>query len=156
MSPDGKYVLAVVSETATGTKNSIVPNWITDSSFPEDLPGRTRVGDTTGVTRHLAVINAVTGEVKMVDHGEVTGATAAQIEDGGCGGFGGGGGGGFGQAVAFSPDGTKAMFSARSQDSKTCWLFSLDPATAKAKIVNTDHDAAWIGGPGQRTGLAGR
>ena len=65
LSPDNKYVIAVISEAATATKNSIVPNWITDSSFPEDLPGRTRVGDDTGATRHLALINVATGEVKM-------------------------------------------------------------------------------------------
>ena len=147
LSPDGKYVLAVISETANGSKNSIVPNWITDSSFPEDLPGRARVGDALG-QRHLAVINAATGEVKNVDHGEV-GTPVAQIEDGGgCGGFGGGGGGGFAPPVSFSPDGSKAIFNARSEDNKTCWTFALDPATAKAHVLDTEHDAAWIGGPG--------
>jgi dipeptidyl aminopeptidase/acylaminoacyl peptidase len=157
LSPDRKYVVTVISEAAVGAKNSLVPNWITDSSFPEDIPGRARVGDSTGVTRHLALINVASGEVKTVDHGDVAGTPAAQIEDGGCGGFGGGGGGGgFGQgAVQFSPDGAKAIFSARSQDNKSCWTFSLDTATAKAKLINTEHDPAWIGGPGSALGWLG-
>jgi dipeptidyl aminopeptidase/acylaminoacyl peptidase len=156
LSPDGKYVLAVISETANGTKNSAVPSWITDSSFPEDLTGRARVGDSLG-QRHLVVINVETGEVKQVDHGD-TGTPAAEMEDGGgCGGGGGGGGagGGFGQAVSYSPDGSKVIFSARSQDNKSCWIFALDPATAKARVLASEHDAAWIGGPGGGQGWLG-
>jgi len=153
LSPDGKYVLAVISESANGSKNSIVPNWITDSSFPEDLPGRARVGDGLG-QRHLVVINVETGEVKNVDHGEV-GTPAPQISDGGGCGGGFGGGGGFGTPVSFSPDGSKAVFNARSEDNKTCWTFALDPATAKARVLDTEHDAAWIGGPGGGQGWLG-
>src|SRR5215469_15582481 len=147
LSPDGKYVLAVISETANGTKNSAVPTWITDSSFPEDLTGRARVGDGLG-QRHLAIIGVETGEVKQVDHGD-TGTPAAEMEDGGCGG------GGFGQAVSFSPDGSKAVFSARSQDNKNCWIFALDPAAAKARVMAAERDTAWIGGPGGGQGWLG-
>ena len=47
----------------------------------------------------------------------------------------------------FSPDGAKAFFGARSQDNKTCWYFALDLSTAKARIVTSEKDPAWIGGP---------
>jgi dipeptidyl aminopeptidase/acylaminoacyl peptidase len=50
--------------------------------------------------------------------------------------------------VFFSPDGAKAIFGARSQDNKNCWYFALDTATAKARVLTSDKDAAWIGGPG--------
>ena len=155
LSPDGKYVLAVIAEMPAGSKNSLVPDWITDSSFPEDLPGRARVGDAVG-SRRLAIINVATGEVKNVDHGE-TGTPSAQIQDvSGCGGGGGGGGGG-GQAQLawFSTDGSNAVFSARSQDNKNCWFFALDTATAKARVLSSEHDAAWIGGPGESQGWLG-
>ncbi len=147
LTPDAKYVIATITEAPNGAKTSNVPNWITDSSFPEDIPGRGRVGDAIS-HRFLAVINVTTGEVKNVDHGEA-GVPAAQIEDGGgCIGFGGGGGFGQAQAVLFSPDGSKAFFSARSQDNKTCWYFALDSATAKARLITSEKDAAWLGGPG--------
>ncbi len=147
LSPDGKYVLATISEAPNGSKTSNVPNWITDSSFPEDIPGRARVGDSIS-HRHLAVISVTTGEVKTVDHGE-TGVAAAQMDDGaGCGGFGGGNGGGPQQTVSFSPDGSKAVFAARSQDNKSCWYFALDPVTAKARVITSEKDDAWIDGPG--------
>ncbi|MES1260352.1 MAG: alpha/beta fold hydrolase, partial [Acidobacteriota bacterium] len=152
LSPDGKYVLALVTEVPNGSKNSNVPNWITDSSFPEDIPGRSRVGDSLS-HRHLAVIDVTTGEVKSVDHGEA-GNPAARIEDGGnCSGS----GGAFGQTqpVYFSPDGTKAVFGARSQDNKACWYFALDIAGAKARVIASEKDAAWIGGPGGGAGWLG-
>lgn len=151
LSPDGKFVLASITELPNGSKTSNVPNYVTDSAFPEDIPGRARVGD--GIShRRLAVIDVVTGEVKNIEHGEV-GVAAAQIEDGGgCGDFGGGGRGGQAQTVSFSPDGQKAVFSARSQDNKSCWIFALDPASAKARVIASDKDAAWLGGPGGGSG----
>ena len=153
LSPDGKYIIGVVNEAATGAKNSIVPNWITDSSFPEDIAGRSRVGDVRG-SQHIVLINVATGEVKTMDHGDV-GVPATQLEDGGCGRGGGGGGRGGGGPISFSPDGSKAIFGARSRDNKGCWIFSLDTATAKAKVINTEHDDAWIGGPGTAQGWLG-
>ncbi len=151
LSPDGKFVLAVVTQTAAGSKNSAVPEWITDSSFPEELPGRARVGDALG-ERRLAIINVATGEVKMADHGE-TGTPAAQISD--ASGCGGGGGGQARPLLWFSDDGTKAVFDARSRDNKTCWLFALDPTTAKARVLFSEHDPAWVGGPGEGKGWLG-
>jgi dipeptidyl aminopeptidase/acylaminoacyl peptidase len=155
LSPEGKYVLAIVGETTAATKNDNVPSWITDSSYPEEIPGQGRVGDVLGA-RHLAVINVATGEVKTVDHGQVA-TPAAQIEDGGgCGGGGGGGrGGGGGPPIQFSTDGTKAIFGSRAQDNKTCWIFALDTATAKARVLSEDHDKAWVGSPGGGSGWLG-
>ncbi len=157
LSPDGKYVLGVLTESAAGTKSSEVPTWITDSSFPEDLAGRPRVGDDLP-QRHLLILDVVTGEAKQVDHEQVK-TPVAQIEDGGaCGGRAGfgGGGGGFGgqQSVNFSEDG-KAIFTARAQDNKTCWIFGLDPSTAKARVLFEDQDKAWVGGPGGGQGWLG-
>jgi dipeptidyl aminopeptidase/acylaminoacyl peptidase len=159
LSPDGKFVLAIVSESAASSKSSNVPSWITDSSYPEEIRGYIRVGDDVA-QRRLTLINVATGEVKPVDHG-LTGIPPPAISDGGgCGGRGGGGGfgpGGAGaaQAVHFSPDGTKAVFSSRSEDNKSCWIFALDPATAKARLLTEEHDKAWLGGPGGAQGWLG-
>ncbi len=158
LSPDGKYILAIVSETATTTKNDNVPSWITDSSYPEEIPGQGRVGDISS-QRHLSIINVETGEVKAVDHGNV-GTPVAEVEDGnGCGGRNGGGGGGRGgdggQIVSFTDDGTKAVFASRAADNKSCWIFALDTATAKARVLVKDEDKAWLGGPGGGSGWLG-
>ncbi|HVQ40146.1 MAG TPA: prolyl oligopeptidase family serine peptidase [Pyrinomonadaceae bacterium] len=69
LSPDGKYVIATLSQPATGAKNIIVPNFVTESGYTEDINLGTKVGDTQTRTR-LAIVNVETGEVKNVDHGQ--------------------------------------------------------------------------------------
>src|SRR5262245_61066567 len=51
LSPDGKYVIATMSEPGAGSKNTIVPNYVTESAYTEDIPGRNKVGDTQNRTR---------------------------------------------------------------------------------------------------------
>ncbi|HEV2763183.1 MAG TPA: DPP IV N-terminal domain-containing protein, partial [Pyrinomonadaceae bacterium] len=69
LSPDGRYVVAAVTEPATGAKNTIVPNYVTESAYTEDIPARTKVGDAQTRGR-VAVINAETGDFKWVEHGQ--------------------------------------------------------------------------------------
>src|SRR5712692_835287 len=69
LSPDGKYVIATVTEPGTGSKNTIVPNFVTESGYTEDISGRTKVGDTQTRTR-LTIIDVETGDTKNVDHGQ--------------------------------------------------------------------------------------
>ncbi len=70
LTPDEKYVIVSIFETAaTPAKNTIVPNFISDSAYTEDIPGRSNVGDTQGTSR-LAIVNVESGEVKWVDHGQ--------------------------------------------------------------------------------------
>src|SRR6266481_2507650 len=61
LSPDNKYVIATISEPGAGAKNTIVPNYVTESAYTEDITGRTKVGDTQGRTR-IAIIDVETGE----------------------------------------------------------------------------------------------
>ena len=52
------------------------------------------------------------------------------------------------------------MLTGRSADNKDRWVFALDPATGKLRVITTDHDDAWIqggggGGGGQFAGNPG-
>ena len=47
----------------------------------------------------------------------------------------------------WSEDGTKAVITARAADNKDRWLFALDPATGKTRMLVNIHDDAWVGGP---------
>ena len=67
LSPDGAYVVLTVADQAAG-KNTIVPNFIGDAGYTEDIQSRTKVGDTQGRTR-LGVASVATGEVKWVETG---------------------------------------------------------------------------------------
>ena len=146
LTPDEKYVIASVFEAAaTPARNTIVPNYITDSVYTEDIPGRSNVGDNQGASR-LAILNVETGEVKWVDHGQKKRRPAAARR-------------GRARAPAsaerdiqmsaplWSEDGTKAVISARSADNKDRWLFALDPSTGKTRTLVNIHDDAWVGGP---------
>src|SRR5205085_540105 len=69
LSPDEKYVIAAIVETADGAKNTVVPNYVTESAYTEDIPSRTKVGDAQPRLR-LAVLDLESREVKWVDHGQ--------------------------------------------------------------------------------------
>ncbi|MDX2045082.1 MAG: prolyl oligopeptidase family serine peptidase [Acidobacteriota bacterium] len=148
LSPDGKFVLATVIQPAAGSKSSIVPNYITESAYTEDIPARSKVGDAQGKSR-LAIITVENGESKWVEHGLKEAAPAQQP-----------------QAQSGNPlrerdaqlfnaqwseDGKNLVALARSADNKDRWVMAIDPATAKVKVLDQLHDDAWIGGPGAFT-----
>ena len=148
LSPDAKYVFATVIEPATA-KGTIVPNFISDTGYVEDINGRSNVGDNQSTSR-LAILNTETGDVTWVDHGQrrteaaAQGATPArtparQDRDVQLG------------MPVWSEDGSKAVIAGRAADFKDRWIFALDPATGKTRELVHDHDNAWIGGPGANT-----
>ncbi len=69
LSPDGSYVVATVGEQGTGAKATIVPNYVTETAYTEDINSRTKVGDAQGRTR-MAVVSTETGEFKWIEHGQ--------------------------------------------------------------------------------------
>jgi dipeptidyl aminopeptidase/acylaminoacyl peptidase len=69
LSPDGSYVVATTTEQAAGSKSTIVPNYVTESAYTEDIQARAKVGDRQGRSR-MAVVSVETGEVKWVEHGQ--------------------------------------------------------------------------------------
>jgi dipeptidyl aminopeptidase/acylaminoacyl peptidase len=181
LSPDEKLVLATINEGAEGAKSTIVPNFVTESSYTEDINTRTRVGDSQSRTR-LAVITVETGEAKWVDHGQKQTPQADVTPDRPTadppGSQPGNGQGDrttpaspqrrdeqAGASAAprprdreinlstpiWSEDGTKAVLMARAADNKDRWVMALDPSTAKTRIIVSEHDDAWIDGPGAST-----
>ncbi len=58
--------LRPVAERPVGAKNTIVPNYVTESGYTEDIPGRSNVGDTQD-RRLLAVLNLETGKTVWAD-----------------------------------------------------------------------------------------
>ena len=130
LSPDEKIVIATITDRGERTKTTIVPNYVTESGYTEDISGRNKVGDQQGRTR-LALIGVKDGEVKWVDHGQKDREVILMRPE-------------------WSEDGTKGAVMARAADNKDRWILALDPATGKTRVVFTDHDDAWIGGPGMQ------
>jgi dipeptidyl aminopeptidase/acylaminoacyl peptidase len=166
LTPDEKSVIATVSEQGTGSKNTIVPNYVTETSYTEDIGSRSKVGDTQNRLR-LAIVAVETGEVKWVDHGQKLAAPPAEKAESDQHERGpqvGGTRSGQGPRAneprerevqlsqpIWSEDGTKAVLMGRAADNKDRWVLALDPATGKTRTIVTEHDDAWIDGPGAFT-----
>ena len=56
LSPDDTHVFIVIAERAVAVKPTIVPNYITETAYTEDIPARSNVGDTQD-RRLLGVLN---------------------------------------------------------------------------------------------------
>ncbi len=168
LTPDERSVIVTVNESVTGAKNTIVPNYVTESAYTESIPSRTKVGDVQGRSR-MAIISVETGESKRVDHGqrapvpptpaktEVTEQTPPTQATGQNQGAARGQGSGQAQPrdrelqmspPVWSEDGRNAIMQAHSRDNKNRWIMQLDLATGKTKVLATIHDDAWVGGPG--------
>ena len=141
LSPDDRQVFVVVTERAQGSKASDVPSYVTESAYPEMIPGRTAVGDVQD-KRLLAVLDLQTGKSVWVDapFGSTSGSAAQP-----------------GQGnreeetrqvrwsmPVFSRDGKCAVASARAVDNKDRWLVTIDPSTGKTRVVESTHDDAWV------------
>jgi dipeptidyl aminopeptidase/acylaminoacyl peptidase len=127
--PDGKCVIAMVSEAASGVKNENVPNYVTESAYTEDINGHSNVGEPQNKQR-VAILDVATGESKWVDAG--LGERDIQLS-----------------APVWNEAGTKAFLIARATDNKDRWILALDPSTGKTRTLFTEHDDAWLigGGP---------
>jgi dipeptidyl aminopeptidase/acylaminoacyl peptidase len=133
--PDGKSVIAMVTEAPNGVKNQNVPNYVTESAYTEDINGHSNVGEPQNKQR-AAILDVATGEVKWIDAG--LGTREIQL-----------------QAPVWNEAGTKAFLVARATDNKDRWIFALDLATGKTRTLFTEHDDAWISGGGGGGGFGG-
>jgi dipeptidyl aminopeptidase/acylaminoacyl peptidase len=173
LSPDGTHVFIVVTERAAGMKPTIVPNYVTETGYTEDIQSRTNVGDVQD-RRLLAVLNLQTGKSVWADGSfapaapddkatdnnkedkDNTPAVAAA--------------GPQGRPArpaerdirwsmpAVSDDGKLVVATARSSDNKDRWHVVLDPETGKSRVVDALHDDAWVregGGGGGGGGFGG-
>jgi dipeptidyl aminopeptidase/acylaminoacyl peptidase len=138
LTPDEKYVIAGVREAGTDDKNTVVPNYVTESGYTEEIPSRDKVGDNQARLK-LAVLSVETGEVKWVDHGQKADGTDSPPRDIQL------------LQPVWSDDGTKAVLPARATDNKDRWILALDELTGKTRVVAHDHDDAWLDGPGANT-----
>ncbi|HVJ26407.1 MAG TPA: alpha/beta fold hydrolase, partial [Vicinamibacterales bacterium] len=149
LSPDETHVFIAVSERPAGAKNTIVPNYVTESGYVEDIPARTNVGDTQD-RRLLAILNLKNGKTTWADGSfappvaaaEKPAASGTTAPDGKPG-----------RAAereirwsmpVVSEDGKLVVASARSADNKDRWFVTLDPESGKSRVIDTLHDDAWI------------
>lgn len=154
LSPDSKFITYRVTKSAT-TKSTIVPNYVTESGFTEDISSRAKVGALQNISE-LFIYDLKGDTILAVKTDDIPGifdvpefkkeypvkptkdAKEKKLEA---------------RPVSFSnliwsPDGKNNILVLRSQDNKDRWIVTLDVTTRKVKIIDRQHDDAWIGGPG--------
>src|SRR5436190_1637541 len=149
LTPDGKYVVAVVSNESEKAKKAIVPTYVTESAYTDTIPSREKVGDVQPPTR-IAILNTASGEAKWFEHGLKSPQTKEESE----------------QKTEkteaaekvdkpkdrevslrmplWSDDGKRSFVVIRSADNKDVWIMAFDPSTARGHTIATMHDDAWI------------
>jgi dipeptidyl aminopeptidase/acylaminoacyl peptidase len=161
ISPDGRFISWRLVKTATG-KNTIVPSYVTESGFTEDIPGRTKVGAPQGTQEYFvfdtekdtvfaikpdtAVLPGLTElPAYLADYPKIKEEKSRRPQPRAL----------IFQPLSWSPAGTHAIADIRSEDNKDRWIASLDAATGKLHLLDRQHDDAWIGGPGIGGGFGG-
>jgi dipeptidyl aminopeptidase/acylaminoacyl peptidase len=143
LSPDGTHVFILVVERSETAKRPNVPNYVTESSYTEEISVRTFVGDAQD-TRSLAILNTDTGK-------SVSAALAGTKDTKGTEDTKGESRGLRWGMPQLSADGSIAVAHVRSADNKDRWLLAVDPESGKTRVLDALHDDAWVrevGGPG--------
>ncbi len=149
LSPNGLFVTFRLSKSAANVRQAQVPNYVTQSGYTEEIPGRTKVG-APSASQEFMVYDIAKDTVRPVvfkrpppsdtlarrttkTDTAKTKTTPAKVVING---------------PIWSADGQLAVVVVRSLDNKDRWLMRLDPLTLTLSQLDHQHDDAWIGGPG--------
>lgn len=154
LSADGRFVSYVLNKNAEpSSRGTIVPEYVTESGFTEEINGRTNVGENQPTTE-LYIFDREKDTVIAVKTDSLPGIhdvpdylkdypvlLAAKKKDSTA------------RAVNiyniyWQPNGDFALVDIYSQDNKDRWLMLLNAATGKLTSIDRQRDEAWIGGPG--------
>ena len=139
MSPDEKYVTWIQTQRGE-EKNTIVPNYVTESGYTGEIQSRPKVG-TSQYSSKLYIFDISRDTVYQAVSGDIPGLSEKRLMT-----F---------RPPVWSDDGSRAVVEVLSTDNKDRWIMLLDVGTGKLKLLDNQHDSAWIGGPGTRSGLLG-
>lgn len=151
ISPDARFITYRLFTAPVASKNTIVPDYVTESGFTTDIPGRTKVGNTIGKSEFY-VYDREKDTILLVATDSIPGITDAPdyVKD-------------YPKKFAnrkalprnvtingpyWNDAGTYAFVDIRSQDNKDRWLMQLNAATGKLSLIDRQRDEAWIAGPG--------
>ena len=149
LAPDGRTVTFSLNQMPTDARRTVVPNYVTESGYTEDIPGRTKVGEPQN-SSEFCLYNIDLDSVTVVRQDNIPGIMPPRSAAD-TGRF-----RGRPRAVSYngpywSDDGKSAFVQIFSQDNKDRWIILLDVEKAKfTTVLEHQHDDAWLGGPGIR------
>jgi dipeptidyl aminopeptidase/acylaminoacyl peptidase len=160
VSPDGRFVSYSLTKQATNAKNTIIPNYVTETGFTTDINGRTKVGAPQS-TSEFFIYDREKDTVFAIKPDSIPGIKdlpdyvkdyPKQLEERKKRNA--------NRPVSFAgpywkPDGLSAVLDIRSDDNKDRWLMLWDTAANKLKLLDRQRDEAWVAGPGIGFGRVG-
>jgi dipeptidyl aminopeptidase/acylaminoacyl peptidase len=159
LSPDENYITYRLVKSTTGTKSALVPSYVTESGFTEDLPARTKVGSSqtayefwvydikkdTSLQVSIKEIEGIFDEPDFlkdyVKKNVATKKDTAKIKKPDLRKV-------IFSSPVYSEDGMYCVVVLRSQDNKDRWIMRLDLESKKLQLIDRQRDESWIGGPG--------
>ena len=153
ISPDGRFVTYRITLPAEGNKSTIVPNFVTESGYTEDIATRTKVGNNLS-TSSTFIFNVEKDSTYMIPTKNIAGIkdlptyfteyperlTNLKEENKDR------------EVTSFGPywneNASRAIVVLYSQDNKDRWIMELNPTSSDLTLIDRQHDEAWIGGPG--------
>ncbi len=149
-SPDARFISYVLFEEPAD-KKTIVPNYVTESGYTTTIESREKVGVPQG-KYILYIFDRLKDTVEKIAMDSLPGITqqpeylknypqqkqdsinkVRQV---------------YVSGLVWNDAGSTAVLDIRSIDFKDRWLMQLDTATLHLKLVDHQHDEAWIAGPG--------
>lgn len=146
ISPDGRFISYRLYRSPSGDNNTIVPAFVTESGYTQDMRSRSKVGAPQGSFESFiydrekdTVLPVKTADLPgITDRPDYARNDTGKAKPRGV----------MVSAPIWSDKGTHAVVEVSSQDNKDRWIMQLDAATGKLKLIDRQRDEAWIGGPG--------
>lgn len=156
ISPDNRFITWLNMQPGE-EKTTIVPTYVTESGFTEDIRTRSKVGYSNLSSSTLNIFDLEKDTAYLLKTDDIPGITdkpaylsdypekkiqpaskpekparrSIRISD-----------------VVWSDDGSNAAVEIVANDNKDRWIMLADMKTGTLKLIDRQHDEAWIGGPG--------
>ncbi len=134
LDPSERFTTFVLAKTVQDSPTTIVPKFVTETGYVETESARPKVGFPTR-THELYVQDARSDSTYRVDLSHIIAADTTER-----------------LFYAYGPhwngDGTHAVLEVRPWDNKDRWIAELLPETAKLRVLDHQHDEAWLQAPG--------
>lgn len=140
----GTYAMLQARRSGQEAERTMVPRWITESGYTEEMNVRTKVGDAQGSSR-VGLLDVAYGELTWFDlypgDDEVKEEDEERREALGQG---------YAYFAGWNDAGTHALVVSTSADRQWRWIYAVEAGTGELTLLDALHDEAWVGGPCSR------
>jgi dipeptidyl aminopeptidase/acylaminoacyl peptidase len=143
VSPDERWVMIEAGMGADDARQTMVPDYVTESGYTQPLNVRSKVGDAQATAR-VGLVDVGAGGVEWLDLSpdvEIDAADSVGLPSGEHPDL--------ANVIlrGWNRDGSYGLISAVSYDYRHQWLHLVDGVSGQVRTLVHDYDPAWIGGP---------